>query len=85
MTTGFRKGNDRKMTLCETLKNTRNRALLSQEDFAKELAVSVATINRWENGKAKPNIAAMKKIKAFCESKGISFEEIEAAWLKERA
>lgn len=72
------------MALCELLRTMRKRALLSQEDFAKALNVSVGTINRWENGKTKPNITAMKKIKAFCERKSISFEEIESAWIKEK-
>ena len=64
------------MALHELLRTMRKKALLSQEDFAKELNVSVGTINRWEN--------AMKKIKAFCEGKAIPFEEIESEWLREK-
>ena len=37
--------------LSELLRVMRKKALLSQEDFAKALSVSVGTINRWENGK----------------------------------
>ena len=72
------------MALYELLRTMRKKALLSQEDFAKEIAVSVGTINRWENGKTRPNIAAMKKIKVFCEGKEIPFEEIESEWLTEK-
>lgn len=72
------------MSLCKLVRNMRKRALLSQEDFAKLLNVSVGTINRWENGKTKPNITAMKKIKAYCEDKSIPFEEIESEWLKDK-
>ena len=72
------------MALLELLRTMRKKALLSQEDFAKELHVSVGTINRWENGKTKPNITAMKKIKTFCEGKAIPFEEIESEWLREK-
>lgn len=72
------------MALHELLRTMRKRALLSQEDFAKEINVSVGTINRWENGKTKPNITAMKKIKAFCEEKSLPFEKIEAEWLNEK-
>ena len=68
----------------ERMRTMRKKALLSQEDFAKELNVSVGTINRCENGKTKPNIAAMKKIKAFCVGKAIPFEEIESEWLREK-
>lgn len=66
------------------LRTMRKKALLSQKDFAKELHVSVGTINRWKNGKTKPNITAMKKIKAFCEGKAIPFEEIKSEWLREK-
>ena len=70
------------MSLSETLKSIRQRAFLSQEAFSKELNVSMATINRWENGKARPNISAMNKLKTFCESKKLPFEDIEKEWFK---
>ena len=70
--------------LSELIRIMRKKALLSQEDFAKALNVSVGTINRWENGKTKPNITAMKKIKAFCEENSIPFDEIETAWLADK-
>ena len=41
--------------LSKLIRVMRKKALLSQEDFAKALNVSVGTINRWENGKTKPN------------------------------
>jgi len=74
------KGERNKMSLSETLKNMRQKAFMSQESFANELNVSVATINRWENGRAKPNITAMNKIKTFCENKKLPFDEIENEW-----
>ena len=46
--------------LSELIRIMRKKALLSQEDFAKTLNVSVGTINRWENAKTRPNITAMK-------------------------
>ncbi len=72
------------MSLSELVRNMRKRALLSQEEFAKLLNVSVGTINRWENGKTKPNITAMKKIKTYCENRDFPFEEIESEWLKDK-
>ena len=72
------------MSLGELVRNMRKRALLSQEEFAELLNLSVGTINRWENGKTKPNITAMKKIKTYCENMGFSFEEIESEWLKDK-
>jgi ribosome-binding protein aMBF1 (putative translation factor) len=72
------------MMLSELIRNMRRKALLSQEELAKELNVAVGTINRWEHGKTKPNITAMKKIKAFCENNSIPFDEIESEWLKDK-
>lgn len=69
------------MSLSAQLKLTRQKMLLTQEDFAAIMKVSVATINRWEKGHSKPNIQAMKNLKAFCEENNLSFDEIEKAWL----
>lgn len=66
--------------LAEMIKQTRQKAFLSQEQFANEISVSVATINRWENSKSKPNLTAMRSIKAFCESHNLAYEDIEAQW-----
>ena len=68
------------MQLSEILKMTRQKAFLSQKAFAKELSVSVSTINRWETGRVKPNLTAMKNIKAFCEKNALSYEDIEKEW-----
>lgn len=72
------------MSLSEAIKNMRKRALLSQEDLAATLHVSVGTINRWENGKTKPNITAMKEIKNFCKENDLPYEIIESEWLSEK-
>lgn len=39
---------------------------LSQEDLARELGVSFATVNRWENGKVKPSKLAKAQFDEFC-------------------
>ena len=70
------------MSLSESIKNMRIKALLSQEELAAKLHVTVGTINRWENGKTRPTISAMKNIKEFCESSHLSFDEIESEWIK---
>lgn len=69
------------MSFSEELKRLRQRTFMSQEAFAKELNVSFSTVNRWEGGRTKPNLAAMKSIKEFCVSHGIAFEQIEEKWL----
>lgn len=68
------------MSLSCVLKQTRQKLFLSQEDFASTIHVSVATINRWENGRSRPNLTAMKNIKAFCEKNNLPFEQIENEW-----
>ena len=45
------------------LKRIRQMHNWSQEDLARELGVSFATVNRWENGKTKPSRLAQEKIK----------------------
>jgi len=49
-----------------TVKNLRAQLGLSQEDLSKELGVSFATINRWENGKNHPSKLAKKQFEQFC-------------------
>lgn len=70
------------MSLPEAIKLTRQTLFMSQEVFANEIHVSVATINRWENGRSKPNLVAMKSIKEFCEKNDLPFETIQVEWLK---
>ena len=62
------------MSFSEDIRKIRHRVLLTQEDFAKEIGVSYATINRWETGKAKPNIKTMKLIVAYCKMNQIDFD-----------
>jgi len=40
----------------------RERTGLSQEKFAAKLGVTAPTINRWENGRAKPSPLALSQI-----------------------
>ena len=71
--------------LSELIRVMRKKALMSQEDFAKTLNVSVGTINRWENAKTKPKYHGNEeRIKAFCEENNIPFDEIEAAWIAQK-
>ena len=49
--------------IAEELKKLRQQQGWSQEDLARTLGVSFATVNRWENGKTKPSRLAQEKIK----------------------
>lgn len=62
------------MSFSEDIKKIRRKAFLSQEDFAKQIGVSYATINRWETGKAKPNLKTMKLIDDYCKRNMIDFD-----------
>lgn len=44
----------------------RNKLILSQEDFAKLLGVSFASVNRWERGHHEPTIKVKRKIIELC-------------------
>ncbi len=69
------------MKFPEEIKKIRQRCLLTQEEFAKEVQVAFSTVNRWEGGKAKPNFTAMKNIKKFCLKNDIDSASVEEAWL----
>jgi putative transcriptional regulator len=49
------------------VKNVRRQLSISQEDLARELGVSYATVNRWENGQSMPSKLARVQLDAFCE------------------
>lgn len=48
------------------VKEIRRQLALSQEDLARRLGVSYATVNRWENGLSKPSKLAKVQLETFC-------------------
>ena len=54
----------------------RNRLNTSQEDLAKMIGVSFATVNRWENGHSSPNKAAQLRLYDICKNQGVDLEDI---------
>ena len=72
------------MAYSDEIKKIRQKCFLSQEAFARELEVSFSSINRWEGGKSKPNMSAMKKIMEFCESNNLDFDALEKQWTEDR-
>ena len=69
------------MNFPEEIKKLRDRALLTQTEFAEIVGVAFSTVNRWEAGKVRPNIKAMKNIKAYCEKNNLPYVDVEEAWL----
>jgi len=54
-------------SLSTLVKEIRQQLALSQEDLARQLGVSYATVNRWENGQSLPSKLAKAQLSAFCE------------------
>lgn len=69
------------MLFPEEIKRIRQRCFMTQEEFAKEINVAFSTVNRWEGGKAKPNLNAMKSIKEFCKIHEVGYSDVEESWL----
>ncbi|CDD04680.1 dNA-binding helix-turn-helix protein [Ruminococcus sp. CAG:382] len=67
------------MSVANEIKIIRQKALLSQRDFAERLSVTFATVNRWETGKTIPKMAAMRKIKTFCDENNIPIDNLQKA------
>lgn len=63
------------MSFSEKVKHVRTELKLSQEDLARELGVSFATINRWENGSYNPSRLAKKAFNDFCKKNNIVEED----------
>ena len=54
----------------------RNRLNASQEDLAKMIGISYATVNRWENGHSRPNKAAQLRLYDICKERNVDLEDI---------
>ena len=63
------------MNYAKAIKELRENLLLSQDEFAKILEVSIQTVNRWENDKHEPTIKAKRKLKKLFEDNRINLEE----------
>ena len=69
------------MNFPEEIKRIRQRSFLTQQEFANVIGVAFSTVNRWESGRAKPSLKAMKSINAFCLENSIPYETLEEEWL----
>ena len=66
------------MGIDEIIKSIRKELSLSQEMLARDLNVSFATLNRWENGHTTPSRLAMSKIKEYA-MKNVMSDDINSA------
>ena len=67
------------MEISTEIKRIRQSAMLSQEEFARELGVSFATVNRWETGRAKPTYRTLRLIDEYCKNHNITFDVSNAS------
>jgi DNA-binding transcriptional regulator YiaG len=63
------------MEFSEKVRYAREQLKISQEDLARAMNVSYATVNRWENSKTKPIKMAQDVFYAYCKKHGVSFDE----------
>jgi len=66
------------MTIDEILKKLREELDITQEQLARDLNVSFATLNRWENSHTKPSRLAKMRIIDYCKQTSVSEKIITA-------
>jgi len=54
----------------QSIRDLRTRLGLTQEEFAHAIAVTVSTVNRWENGHATPSKLAWRAIQGLMKRRG---------------
>lgn len=62
------------MKFSEQVKQVRATLFLTQSQIAKEIGVSYASVNRWENG-IEPQFLTKAKFYKFCKEHNIVFSE----------
>jgi len=63
------------------VRETRQRLGLTQEQFALKLGVSYQSVNRWENGRTKPQPLAMQQIKQQLRLMGVGGQDLVSRYL----
>jgi DNA-binding transcriptional regulator YiaG len=56
------------------IRTLRQQLGMTQEEFAHQIAVTVSTVNRWENSHAEPSKLAWKAIKDLARQRGLPAE-----------
>lgn len=61
----------KKMPFQDQIKFVRMQLQLSQEELARQMGISFATVSRWERENRKPQLALLGKFYSFCQRNGI--------------
>ena len=67
------------------IKQIRTYLNISQTEFAEQLNVTFATVNRWENGRAMPNKLAQSKMYDLCKEKSVPVYDMTLKKISEAA
>ena len=62
------------MTYAQKIKELREVLLITQQELADLIGVSIVTVNRWENGKYEPTMKIKRKIMELCKANNIALE-----------
>lgn len=65
------------MTYAQKIKLLREVLLITQQELADLLGVSIVTVNRWENGKYEPTMKMKRKIVELSKTNNIELEGIK--------
>jgi putative transcriptional regulator len=61
------------MMTSQIIRDLRTRLRMTQEEFAHAIAVTVSTVNRWENGHVMPSRLALRAIASLARKRGTTF------------
>ncbi|WP_063626238.1 helix-turn-helix domain-containing protein [Mycoplasmopsis gallinarum] len=64
------------MNYARMIKNLRDKLIMTQEEFANLLGVSITSVNRWETKKHLPTTKAKRKIVELCKQNNVNTEDI---------
>lgn len=69
--------------MAQLVRELRTRLGLTQEKFAAKLGVTSPSVNRWENGRARPSPLALKQIEDLLREMGSDGQDLLAAYFPE--
>ena len=68
----------------DVIRRLRSKLGLTQEEFAHAIAVTVSTVNRWENAHAAPSKLAWKVIRELARKRGLADDLLSEAPARKR-